>query len=49
MYDEDEIRQRLVMIWALVLPALVEKLVEFIPFLKLEYSFEFQFDNLEVF
>lgn len=49
MYDQDKIRQRFVMVRTLVLPALVEKLVKFIPLLKLKCSFEFQFNNLEVF
>jgi hypothetical protein len=49
MYNQDKICQRFVVVWTLVLPTLVEKLVEFIPSLKLEHSFKLQLDNLEVF
>jgi hypothetical protein len=49
MYNHDKICQRFVVVWTLVLPTLVEKLVEFIPSLKFEHSFKLQLDNLEVF
>lgn len=48
MYDQDEICQCLVVVRALILPALIEQLVKFVPPLKLEYCLKFQFNNLEV-
>jgi hypothetical protein len=37
------------MIRAFVLPALIKEVIELMPFLKLEHSFQFQLDDLEVF
>lgn len=48
VYDENEIGQRLVVIRALVLPALLKKIVELVPLFKLEYCFKLQFDDLKV-
>jgi hypothetical protein len=48
MYDQDEVCQCRVVIRALILPALIEKFVKFVPSLELEYGFKLQFDNLEV-
>jgi hypothetical protein len=48
LYDENEIGQCLVVIWALVLPALFEEIVELIPLFELQYCFKLQFDYLKV-
>lgn len=48
VYDQDKIRQRLVTIWALILPALIKEFIKFVPFLKLEHCLKFQFDDLKV-
>ena len=37
------------MVWTFVLPALIEKVVEFGPLLQLEYGFKLELDDLEVF
>lgn len=49
MDDQNQVSQRFVVIWALVFPALIKKLIKFVPFLKLEYSFKLQFNNLKMF
>ena len=48
MYDQDKVRQRLVVIRVLILPALIEELIQFVPSLELEHRLQFQFDHLEV-
>jgi hypothetical protein len=45
MDDQNKVGQRLVMVRTLVLPALVEELIQFIPLLKLEYRLELQLAN----
>lgn len=46
--DEHEISQCFVSIGALVLPALLEEIVQLVPLLELEDGFEFELDDLEV-
>lgn len=48
MNDEHKVCQRLVVVWALVLPTLFKEIVEVVPLLELEDSFELQLDDLEV-
>lgn len=46
--DENKISERFVSIWTLVLPTLLEKIVELVPLFQLEHGFKFEFDDLKV-
>jgi hypothetical protein len=48
MDDEHKICKRFVVVWACVLPALIEEIVEFVPFCKLQRCLQLELDDLEV-
>jgi hypothetical protein len=48
MDNEDKIGQCFVVIRALVLPTLIEQIIELFPLLKLQHSFKFKLDYLKV-
>ena len=48
MDNQNEICQRLVLVWILELPALVEEIFHLVPLLELQRGFQLEFHDLEM-